>query len=97
MTTALPLNFLEADNHAEAHNRYRPLTICDALNSDIANIYDEDNAAGPKLTRDEAISYAHLFAAAPDLLDALKLMVDRVDWSEVHPSVSAAIAKAEGR
>lgn len=43
---------------------------------------------------------AHLIAAAPDLLDALQLVLDVDEWrlaAVVLNKVHAAIAKAEGR
>lgn len=49
---------------------------------------------------DDAEATAILFAAAPDLLEALKAMVKSCDLftnAEYHVKARAAIAKAEGR
>lgn len=53
-------------------------------------------------SRVERVAIAHLMAAAPDLLAALKTLWldtrDYVDWSDAYRErIEAAIAKAEGR
>lgn len=63
----------------------------------------EPIGAGPMVARvysDEAIGDAHLIAAAPELLEALKIYV-HANGNGVPPHIEAAaraaIAKAEGR
>lgn len=55
------------------------------------------------LTQDETVANARLIAAAPDLLDALKALTEKLAmsgdawrWKEELPQAAAAIAKAEG-
>ena len=69
------LRFLEAGDTEAVGNACRPLTICDQHNNDLANIYSSDDTT-TSVARDEAIAYAHLFAAAPKLLWALEALVE---------------------
>lgn len=108
MATKLPLSWLEADYDQDSvAARCHPLTICDALNSDVANVYSEESTSGPKLTHDEAAAYARLFVAAPDLLQALRDIVAgltpnphtglyRMRRAVAVDIARTAIAKAEG-
>ena len=78
MATELPLRWLEADRDlSEPDVRCHSLTICDALDSDVAEVHHIESATGPKLTFEEATTYARLFVASPRLLAALK---DMVKW-----------------
>jgi hypothetical protein len=94
--------WLEEDYHEDSIG---PWTVCDAANNDVANIYSDENATGPKITREESIANARLIAAAPYLLDVLKTLVqscDPGDGAIYSPDMSAiedaraAIAKATG-
>ncbi len=111
MATELPLRWLEADRDlSEPDVRCHSLTICDALDSDVAEVHHIESATGPKLTFEEATTYARLFVASPRLLAALK---DMVKWhgrrstddellppDQQEPEVAEAmraIMEAEGR
>lgn len=66
---------------------------------DISSIYrvspTERNAG---VETDEAKANARLIAAAPELLEALEIVVAIMNWEEVHPTVEkfdAIIARAE--
>ena len=77
MATELPLRWLEADRDlSEPDVRCHSLTICDALDSDVAEVHHIESATGPKLTFEEATTYARLFVSSPRLLAALKNMVE---------------------
>jgi hypothetical protein len=66
-----PFRFLEEGCSEEPGNYCSCLTICDAANNDVANVYSKDDTT-VDITREEAIATARLFAAAPDLLTCLK-------------------------
>jgi hypothetical protein len=64
---------------------------------------DEDRSGAHFITKAEQAANARLFAAAPDLLEALKVAFDyfptegaHFDKSSVVGAIHAAIAKAEG-
>ncbi|WP_293857283.1 hypothetical protein [uncultured Alsobacter sp.] len=104
MATALPLRWLEADSdHDSLDVRCHELTICDALHSDIANVHHDENATGPKQTFEEACAYARLFVAAPELLAAVKLAKEEIEYelcgrrSPALDAIDVALAKLEGR
>lgn len=65
-----PWEFLEEHRTEEEANINRPLTICDARDNDLANIFSRDDATVP-MPREEAIANARLIAAAPELLSGL--------------------------
>ena len=90
--TAGGWQFLEADTHEEDWNHCRPLTISDANNNDLCTIYScEDATVGQ--SRAEAVASAYLIAAAPDLLNALKAIVECSN-EETIAQAKAALAKA---
>lgn len=63
-----PWRYLE--DH-DGDNAGRPLTVCDAANNDLANVYSQDDAT-VDISRGEAIANARLIAAAPDGLALAK-------------------------
>jgi len=68
-----PWSFLEGEDDETPTSG--PLTICDRANlDDLANVYSRDDAT-VSVPFEEAIANARLIAAAPDLLDALTLLV----------------------
>lgn len=108
-----PWRFLEADSHEDEGYRYHSLTICDANNNDLANLYDRDHCNGPSTTREQNVANAHLMASAPRMHHALThpllaeligLLEDGTDdraWSIAKQWTEfvrdPAIAAAEGR
>ena len=84
-----PWTFLEADNHEDEVNDGRPLTICTPNNDDLANVYSSDDST-VNIPRAEAVANAHLIAAAPDLLDALRELLGVC----TQPTQQAARARA---
>ena len=92
MATELPLRWLEADRDlSEQDVRCHSLTICDALDSDVAEVHHIESATGPKLTFEEATTYARLFVSSPRLLAALKGMVK---WHGKRASVNDELLPA---
>lgn len=96
-----PWEFLEASDTEGNGNAGKPLTICEVVgdHNDIANVYSSDNAT-VSITRAEAIANARLIAAAPDLLQALRVLVASRRWAGGNWHIElalAVIAKAEGR
>lgn len=91
-----PWRFLEADNHEDEGYRFHSLTICDADNNDLANLYDRDHCNGPRTTREQNVANAHLMAAAPEMLELLiqSRVYSGTEWSKRR---DALIAKAQGR
>lgn len=69
-----PWRFLEDGDTESEHNRCRPLTVCGPGDDDLANVYSRDDAT-VTISREEAIANARLIAAAPDLLEAAKILV----------------------
>jgi len=59
--------------------------------------FDVKRGTAHKAVDPERDANARLIAAAPDLLAALKALVERDTDSPVHMAAEAAIAKAEGR
>ena len=95
MALLTPLRFLAIDQIGEPpEDDYGPWTICDAANNDVAEVYSVQNAGVPT-SREDSIAYARLFAAAPDLLEAL-VYARRFLKAEDHDVafVDAAIAAA---
>lgn len=68
---AVPWTVLEYD---EAPDACDSIVIC-AEKEDLATVYSS-NEATVNISRKDAIRAAHLMAAAPDLLSALKALVD---------------------
>lgn len=66
-----PWEFLEAHSHNDEWSASRPLTICCADNEDVANVFSHNDST-VSITRETAIANAHLIAAAPEMLVALK-------------------------
>lgn len=107
-----PFRFLEDGRTEDEANAGRPLTICDAENNDVAQVFSEDDST-VFITRTKASETARLFAASPQLLQALKKICNSFptdfEAAEIHwpPHVleemttayeqgRAAIAKATG-
>ena len=90
-----PFLWLEADDHDEPHRAGRPLTICDTYDNDVAEIYSREDAT-VSTTREQAIAIARLFAAAPDLVAALKLAERHLPkrYVLVRAEIKATLAKA---
>lgn len=105
MSTPKRWRFLEEGRTEEDGNAGRPLTIA-SDDADIANVFSRDDAT-ISTTREEAIAYARLIAAAPELLEALKMARDCIAYCRrahkdaqsgggvpVEIFLDAAIAKA---
>lgn len=72
-----PWRYLE-DHDGDAAGR--PLTVCDAANNDLAEVYSREDAT-VDISREQAIANARLIAAAPDLLDAAK---EAMQWFDAE-------------
>jgi hypothetical protein len=97
-----PFRFLEDGRTEDEANEGRPLTICDEQDNDAANVFSEDDST-VFITRDKAIETARLFAASPDLLEALRRVLMHARAIEADAggrsaliNVRAAIARATG-
>ena len=92
-----PWEFLEAYSHDDEYSASRPLTVCSDSNDDLANVFSSNDST-VSIARDQAIANAHLIAAAPDLYEALAVVVQEwgrpysPDWNRAR----AALAKARG-
>jgi len=78
---------------------YRPETLEDRQ---AAGIYYVINAEGAIVAETMIESYAHLIAAAPDLLQALEAVEEETEWDidlskKTREMVSKAIRKARGQ
>ncbi len=74
---SLPFRLLE-EGDEESLNGNRSLTIADAVDNDVAVIFSANDAT-VSTTREQAIAIARLFAAAPDLADALEATAEALD------------------
>lgn len=111
LPTPGPWHFLEAHDHNDEYSRCNPLTICSDANDDLAKILSADDST-VSISRLQAIANAHLIAASPELLAALKGALVALESLPVpdeasesfcaaidqrKAAVRAAISKAEGR
>lgn len=103
-----PWRYLE-DHDGDAAGQ--PLTVCDASNNDLANIYSREDAT-VDISRQAAIANARLIASAPDLLAVVQRSAE--GWANaielnlipeqhvpaatiLRDEARAAITKAKGR
>lgn len=71
--------------------------ISDIENSETVAVAVEGNDSGGIYAYQEVMANARLIAAAPELLDALKELVDRYPNNVGITKAKAALAKAEGK
>jgi hypothetical protein len=108
MSNYIPRNWrwLEADTIHET-NSIGPWTISDESDNDVATFYSDENANGPKITHEQSIVNVRVGAAAPDALNAIRALRERVlayrakeDWPQAMrdalDAADAAICKANG-
>ena len=80
-----PLEFLELGRTEEAHNRCKPLTLCEAREKgdDVANVYSSDDST-VYIPRHQAVANTRLLAAAYNAFDSAgkKLGVNAVELAE---------------
>ena len=79
-----PWRFLEGKDYDEGANVGRPLTVCGGNNDDLANVYSADDST-VSVSRAEAVANAHLIAAAPDLYEALELLLATPEIADADP------------
>ena len=76
---------------------------CDLIVNAVFGICKQQNVIGRRMPAAERIANAHLIAAAPDMLTALRGLLDVVNVRIDDPRIKqfdaarAAVAKAEGR
>ncbi|RYH32944.1 MAG: hypothetical protein EON54_20630 [Alcaligenaceae bacterium] len=90
-----PFRFLEDGRTEDEGSAGRPLTICDEADNDAAQVFSEDDST-VSISRAKAAETARLFAAAPELLDALLrvLLHERVIKSDAGGSSAVITARA---
>lgn len=74
------------------------VTEFDAI-AQLCNLWRPDDDLAETISKSEVMANARLIAAAPELLDALKTLIDGIEHLDIHGAEYArqVIAKVEGR